>query len=324
MLNAFKVWDSAGRNWAFATHNHIGEVSAAHFPLVNETLPDGQHVQTIISTSILNGSGNYEPAGYVPFKYVPQIEDPSRGYLFTPNQPTVGENYPYPIIGNGYDWNLGGRAETMYHYLKSHPEMSISDMMSLQSNESDYRAQQLVPYILSALKGMTMNSTERTAFDYLSTWNYTTYQNEIGITVYYYFIDELYNLSIDNIQFQHGINAHISGDSPASTIAYLAKYDPNSMWLNGNFTALARQSFTSAIGFLESNLGNPSNWEWGKVHELLLENTLGINALSVGPIALWGDNHAVSAGYVAHTIVVPEPYVSVGPSLRFIASPKNC
>lgn len=315
MLNAFKVWHTGPRNWAFATADHIGVIAAAGYPTINETLPNGKHVNVIIATSILNGSGNYEPSGFVPFKYLPQIEDPVQGYIYAPNQPTVGMNYPFPEIGNTH--SSGGRAETIAHYLASHHIMNISNMMSLQSNESDFWASELTPYILEALNGMIMNSTETAAYNYLSTWNYTTYQNQVGITVYYYLLDELYNFSIDHILAQQGLKASV----PSSTVLYLAQNDPNSPWLNGNFTALVRESFSAASGFLENKLGNPSNWEWGKVHELLLENTLGINALSVGPIALWGDNHAVSAGYTTHTLVVPEPYVSVGPSLRFIASP---
>jgi penicillin amidase len=318
MVNALKYWATPPQNFAIVSSKNAGYVTAGSYPLINETLPNGKQVQVVGSRSLLNGnSSRYEPSGYVPFQYLPQVTDPQRGYAFAPNQPTASMNYPYPFVG-GF-WDSGGRAETISHYLTSHQQMTIQDMMSLQSNVSDYWAQIFTPYLLSALSGMSMNSTEQQAFDYLNTWNYTTYQSEVGITVYWYLASEMYNMSFDRIYAQDNLSA-----LPLpfiSTAEYLAKTNQSSMWFNGNFTNLVRNSFASEVSFLSQRLGPVDNWTWGGVHQLEISSLTSLSALSIGPTPIWGDDYSVSVGGTSMLIRVPELYVSVGSSLREISSP---
>ncbi|MEM0161304.1 MAG: penicillin acylase family protein [Thermoplasmata archaeon] len=319
MINALRYWGYPAQNFAMVSVHNAGILTAGWYPLINETLPDGAHVQVVGARSLLNGSmPQYQYAGYVPFQYLPQAENPSRGFMFAPNQPTVGENYPYPFIG-GF-WASGGRAQTIYHYLSANAPMTVQKMMQLQSNVSDYWASMLTPYIIESIKNMNMNITERVAFNYLLDWNYTTYQDEVGITVYWYFLSELYNLSFNKTYNENGL-----AGLPApfvTTLIYLVQNDPNSSWLNYNFTMLARSSFNAAVLFLEQHLGsNVSAWTWGKVHMLEIYSLTQLTALSIGPIPIWGDDHTVSVGSVPLYLQVPEPYVTVGSSLRTVASP---
>lgn len=324
MLQSFSTWNTGPRNWVFATSHHIGFIAATRYPLISEKLPDGKQLPVVLATGLLSGSGGYEVSGYVPFKYLPQVEDPRQGYLYVPNQPTVGEDYPYPIIGGGM-WSSGGRAETIAHYLANHPRMSPSNMKQLQSSITDYWASELTPYILSALRGTPMNATEAAAFSDLAHWKYSAGLDSRGMTIYYYFLDELYAMSFDAVLTAHGLPP-ASGSKPgygSSTVLYLAQHDPHSMWFNGSWTSAARQAFAASTSYLSgTTLGTAvSGWEWYKVHQVLFQDPLHLPSLAIGPIGLWGDNHTVSAGYTSHQLVVPEPPVAVGPSLRFVASP---
>ena len=318
MMNALKYWSSPPQNFALVSAKDAGYITAGAYPLINETLPNGKQVQVVGSRSILNGSSLvYEPAGYVPFQYLPQVMDPSRGYAFAPNQPTVSLNYPYPFVG-GF-WASGGRAETISHYLASHPSMTIENMMNLQSNVSDYWASIFAPYLVSALNGMSMDSTEQQAVGYLNTWNYTTYQSEVGITVYWYLTSEMYNQSFDRIYAENNLTGL---PTPFITSAiYLAQTNQSSEWFNGNFTNLVRSSFVSEVSMLSRKLGPVNNWTWGGVHQVEVTSLTSIPALSIGPIPIWGDDHTVSVGGVPMLLKVPEPYVTVGSSLRQVSSP---
>lgn len=320
MLQSFSTWNTGPRNWAFATRHHIGFVAATRYPLISERLPDGKPVSVVLATGLLSGSGGHEVSGYVPFKYLPQVEDPRQGFVYAPNQPTVGEDYPYPIIGGGIH-SSGGRAETIAHYLASHPRMSPRNMMDLQSSIRDYWASQLTPYILSALRGSSMNATEAAAFSDLASWRYEADLNSTGMTIYYYLLDELYAMSFDAVLTAHGLPVSVA-DFGSSTVLYLARHDPHSMWFNGSWTGTVRQAFAASTSFLSGSLGTAvSGWKWHKVHQVLFQDLLRIPSLAIGPVGLWGDNHTVSAGYTSHQLKVPEPFVSVGPSLRFVASP---
>lgn len=317
MVNALKSWGSPPQNFAMVSNTSAGTLTAGDYPLINETLPNGQNVSVVGSRTLLNGSRPaYEPAGEVPFNYLPQQENPSRGFMLAPNQPTVGKNYPYPFIG-GF-WASGGRAQTIYHYLKSNPGMSVSNMMALQSNISDYWASQLTPMLLSALKGMNMNSTEQQAYSMLQHWNYLTGENQTGITVYWYTVSAIYNSTFVKDYRTLGV----SGESLpfVSSLIYLGRNDPSSHWFPSGFNQTVQNGFARAVSVLGS-LGQPGQWEWGKVHRLVISSETGLSGLSIGPMPIWGDSHTVSVGSVPLSLQVPEPHVSVGSSLRQISSP---
>ncbi len=318
MLNALSHWGAPPQNFAMATLHHSGYITAGYYPMIKETV-NSTTIDVIGSRSLLNGSNPaYEPVGNVPFHQLPQATNPVRGYMFAPNQPTVGKNYMHPFVG-GF-WASGGRAQTIYHFLKGHPKTTIQDMMALQSNVSDYWAQMFTPYLVSALKGMPMNSTETAAFNQLSGWNYTTNQNQVGITVYWYLTAEIYNMTFYKVYSQLNLS-----DVPTPFITsaiYIAMHNQSSVWFDGNFTHLVQQAFINETAFLSNRLGsNVNNWTWGRVHFLEIASPTGISALGIGPISIWGGSHTVSVGTVPRLLQVPEASVSVGSSLRTIASP---
>ncbi len=320
MMNALKHWGIPPQNFALVSKDHAGYITAGSYPTIKEILPNGKTVQVIGSRSLLNGTiENYEPSGIVPYQYLPQTVDPSRGFAFAPNQPTVWKNYPYPFIG-GY-WSSGGRAMVIYSYLSNKDNLTIQDMMNLQSNITDYWAMMFKPYILNALKGMQMNETELQAFNSLASWNCSAYINSTGMTVYWYFLTELYNLSFAKMYNEHNISGF---QLPfTTTLIYLAMNDPNSLWFNGNFTNLAKESFKGEITFLSKNIGNNvNNWTWGRVHVLEIFSQTGLSSLSIGPIPFYGDDHTVSVGSASYDLIVPVT-VTVSSSLRLIASPGN-
>ncbi|MDG6908618.1 MAG: penicillin acylase family protein, partial [Nitrososphaerota archaeon] len=149
--------------------------------------------------------------------------------------------------------------------------------------------------------------------------NYTTYQSEVGITVYWYLTSEIYNQSFDRIYAQNNLTGLPTPFT--STLIYLAETNQSSQWFNGNFTSLVRNSFQSEVSLLSQKLGPVDNWTWGGVHKVEIASMTGLAALSIGPIPIWGDDHTVSVGGVPSLLQVPERYVSVGSSLREISSP---
>ncbi|BCU67778.1 beta-lactam antibiotic acylase [Sulfolobales archaeon HS-7] len=323
LLRAAELWNFPPQNMALVGRHNFGIINAGTYPLINETLPDGRNVMVIGSRGPLNGSsGRYEPVGFVPFKYLPQTIDPERGYAFAPNQPTAWVNYPFPLIG-GY-WVSDGRALDVYHYLSVVQKLSISNMMGLQGNVTDYWSYLLKPYLVNSLKGMNMSGLESKAYSYLQEWNSTFYQGEVGPTVYTYLIAEMVNTSLNSFLLKKGIYFYTqtSDSYIPSLFLYLAINQPNSTLFNGNFTFFVRENFAREISFLSLELNqNVSSWTWGKVHYVEFYSPLGITALSLGPYPEWGDSFTLSAGYFPYVLQVPLPYVTIGPSLRFIASP---
>ncbi len=319
MIDALRYWGSPPQNFALVSTDHAGYITAGYYPLINETLPSGKSVQVIGSRSILNGSiSKYEPSGLVPFNYLPQATDPERGYMFAPNQPTVWENYPYPFIG-GF-WASGGRAQAINNYISSKSSFSIQQMMNLQSNITDYWAVQLNKLFLNSLSNMSKTILQQQAYSYLSSWNGEASTDSIGMTVYWYTLSELDNITYGKMYSQYNLT---NLPMPfTSTTLYLAINQPNSTIFAGSFENSVRTAFISAVSLLEKSLGsNVSKWQWGNVHLLQIQSYSALSELSLGPYPIWGDSHTVSVGGVPEELVIPEPYVRVGSSLRFIASP---
>ncbi|MGP6220574.1 penicillin acylase family protein [Caldiplasma sukawensis] len=323
MMNALKFWGPAPpQNFALVSLHHAGYITAGGYPLINETLPDGKNVKVVGSVSLLNGSSSkYEPDGYVPFKYLPQQVNPKRGYMFAPNQPTVSKNYPFPFVGSY--WASGGRAESIYHFIQSHNKMNLTDMEELQSNVTDYWASQYLPLILKPLENLTnINYTESYALNLLKNWNFSYYQDMKNPTVYLYLTAAIYNISFNRIYEKSGL-LNIVPNPYTNTAIYLAKNYPNSPWYNGNFSSTVIQAFKMAISFMDSKIGNVSNWNWGNAHLLEIESLTQLPQLSIGPIPIWGGRHTVSVGYTPRVLQYPLPYVQIGSSLREISIPEK-
>jgi len=321
MLSALKYWASPPQNFALVSLTNAGIITAGKFPLIKETLPDGKTVKVIGSQSLLNGSmAQYSPDGFVPFQYLPQIKNPIRGFAFAPNQPLAGLDYPYPLVAEA--GGTGGRAHTINSYLSAHPGITVQNMIKLQANVSDSFAAMLTPLLLKALNGTAMNSTETAAYHSLESWNYTDYTGEIGPTVYWYLKMEVLNMSFEQIYQSHSFSSE--GIPTVTTLIYLAEKQPDSPWLNGNFTTLVRQAFPLAITFLEQNIGkNESTWTWGTVHEIEFPNLFGLPA-NYGPIPFKGGSHTVSvAGVPSIDFHVPLSTATTSSVVKEISSPAS-
>jgi penicillin G amidase len=309
---------------------HIGWIIPARYSLLAETLPDEEHVQVIGSRGPLNGSGGYEPVGSVPFEELPQVVDPAQGYLLAPNQPTVGIQYPYPMIGSW--WDSGGRAHTIGNFLGSHPTMSPELMRSLQSNVTDSWAVGLQPYLLQALEVVASGSSlisalAHDAIPWINSWNGSFETSSVAATIYTYWLDEIQQSSYDPVMTRAdlvGVNAPFP-----NAFEWIAANDPNdSYWFPYGWENASQLALQQALSFLAMKLGTGPNanppqvigWTWGRVHTFFLPSLTGTAALGEGPYPQWGDSYTPSVAPFDDNITVPLVQVSIGSSLRFVST----
>ncbi len=331
-LNALMI----ARNASDPT-GQIGWIVPARYSLLNETLPDGQHVQVIGSRGPLNGSGSFEPAGQVPFDLLPQVLDPAQGYLFAPNQPTVGTEYPYPMIGSW--WDSGGRAHTIGSFLASHPTMSPVLMQALQSNVTDSWAIGLTSNLVDALQAVAgkgcggvgaapcASAEAKAALPIVEAWNGSFEVSSVAATIYTYWWNELQQATYDPVMVRAGL---VGANAPfPNAYEWIAATDPNgSYWFAGGFANQSDSAAYSALAFLQAALGtgtNPtapdlSGWTWGRVHTFFLPSLTGVESLGEGPYPQWGDSYTPSVAPFDDNITVPLVQVSIGSSLRFVST----
>lgn len=328
-LNALVVSDSGGSG----TGGHLAWVIPAAYPLVAVTMPDGATVEVIGSRGPLNGSGAFEPVGSVPFADRPQVEDPAQGYLYTPNQPTVGEEYPFPFVGSW--WDSGGRAHSIGTFLAAHPVMSVGLMEALQANVSDAWALLLKPYLVDGLEqtanaSSTYGAFARVLLPLVENWNGTFYTGEVAPTFYTYWWNSLSRSWYDPRLAAAGLSSAPSWFP--NQVAWIAANDPgNSTWFPTGFLTADQVAVMGALVVLTSTLGpslfstnappDVSGWTWGAVHTFTLPSITGVAAFGrdLGPEN--GDSFTVSVAPFTDNYTVPLTEVALGSSLRLVSAP---
>jgi penicillin G amidase len=265
------------------------------------------------------------------------VEDPAQGYLFAPNQPTVGMEYPYPMIGSW--WDSGGRAHTIGNFLASHPVMSPSLMMALQSNVTDSWAIGLEPYLVQALKTVSQYPnlgppgsssaipSAAAALPIVEAWNGSFGVSSVAATIYTYWFDELQQTAYDPVMVKAelvGVNAPFP-----DAFEWIAANAPNdSFWFPQGWENESLSAVQEALNYLDTTLGIGSNanspqlsgWTWGRVHTFFLNSLTGVTSLGEGPFPQWGDSYTPSVAPFDDNITVPLVQVSIGSSLRFIST----
>ncbi len=326
-----QYWVIPSLNFMMAEHNstsgasHIGWYLPAHFALVHSTLPGGPTITVVGERAPLNGSGGFEPAGYVTGSYAPQSLDPVRGYLFAPNQPSVGQDYPYPFIGSW--WDAGGRAHTIGTNLAETPHMGVAQMEALQANVTDSWSLMMKPMLLAALSVVASDSTgpsnaAQVAIQYVQGWNGSFDTNEVAPTIYSYWWNEILQQFWEPAVTPLNIPGVPTPDP--NEILWVGETDPASPWFpNEQWPALAETAASSALTLLSGKLGNDlSGWTWGKVHQFTDPSLLGYASFSEGPYPQWGDSYTPSVAPFADNLTVPLVEVSIGSSLRMVTVPE--
>ncbi|NUR10075.1 MAG: penicillin acylase family protein [Nocardioidaceae bacterium] len=82
---------------------------------------------------------------YVPFSALPNVLNPSDGFVATANQAVTGRRYPYYL---GDSWAYGYRSQRIVDLLQRKPKLSVADMSRIQLDTRNGFAPTLVPYLL--------------------------------------------------------------------------------------------------------------------------------------------------------------------------------
>ncbi|MCS7094799.1 MAG: penicillin acylase family protein [Thaumarchaeota archaeon] len=318
---ALEYWDVPSQNWAVIDrHGNYGIIVPGLFPYRTVNLPSGESVKVIGSRSVLNGTGDFEWEGYVPFELVPKVVNPTTGYAAAPNQQTTGKFYPYYILAGWYD--PGARAQRIHALLSSKKLHSIEDLTNYQNDVYLWFAASTVPPLLElAMRFDGLSELERKALEELRRWDYQMNRDLAGPTVWWAWFSALYDEAFGRRFAERGITKRYL--PPESTLVWLIQNDPQSTWFGGDLLMTARSAFSRAVTWLSSKLGgDPSEWTWGKVHKLRIGHLSSLDALSIGPLPFDGSSGTLMNAGFPYDLRAGEGqvYVTTGPSWRMIVT----
>jgi penicillin G amidase len=320
---ALASWRAPTQNFVYAdTRGNIGAISAGYYPQVahgNPWLP-------------MPGTGADDITGVIPYSAVPQVYDPPQHVVATANQRPVGPSYPYYIGTSANFFDPSYRANEIYATLRGQQPLSTASFAALQGNVTDQLATQIVPALLSALRGTMQTAAQRQAQALLAHWNDQMTAGSAAASLWWTFWGD-YVSAVFQPWWTHakvpvrkdslGLSVSAGQFSLDEDLASWTLHDPANPAYSppgthpGHTTRTAprvmRSAFAQAVRGLATHLGGqPADWTWGRLHSKQFPSLLPPEALGYGPRAAGGDPWTVDAAEGGMTS-------TVGPSWRMIA-----
>jgi penicillin amidase len=223
-------------------------------------------------------NSDYWWEGYIPTDALPQIYNPSKGYLVSANDRNVSENYPF-FISN--DWAPPARglriSELIESHKTAHPANWLKYSQDIQADTLSRPAQKM----LGELFALCIDSPERQeAINYLKAWDGEMGVSSQGATIFAAWMDHLNRqLFVERLPLEWARRdeyAYLSSFFAGASIdqTYEALSDKHSDWCNHddkdsprNCRLLVSASLDAAQNELTKLLGsNIESWTWGSAH----------------------------------------------------------
>jgi penicillin amidase len=242
----------------------------------------------------------------VPFEELPYSYNPPDGFVSSANNRTVGDNYPYHI-GSWYD--VPYRIDRIRELLTAKEKLSADDFIHIQLDQKSKMASHIQPALLKALKkGDGLSELQQKCMNLIESWDGTMSKDSPEAAIF-----ETFYIRLRKNLFSDELGTALFNDiNNVSSIIRPAVYRilerDESVWADDVTTkekeSLADiyvRSFREAADELQRQFGEqPSEWEWGNLHQITLMHPLSsvkildrVFSLNRGPYRVGGSFHTV-------------------------------
>ena len=275
----------------------------------------------------------YDWTGIVPFKELPYSFNPDSSHVSSANNKIANDDYPYYV---SYWFFMPDRIDRIREMLEEKTKLSIEDFKNMQGDFKSKHVERYLADILEIVGQMKdLNALEKQALQQLSQWDGVLSKESTAATIFeHLFLMMVKNLVKDELG-EELYREYLGNRTLICNLVANIWKNKNSDWCDDintetreTFDQWVRTSFRETIGKLQADLGdNPGNWQWGKIHQLVLAHPLGrvklLDSLfhfNRGPFGVGGSFHTVCPyGYSLRT-----PFgVNYGASHRHIYSTAN-
>lgn len=228
----------------------------------------------------------YDWNSFVPFDSLPNSYNPECGYVFSANNRTVGDNFPYYIS----EWfDLPNRAERIKQMLTAKDKLSIDDFKKMQNDQHSVLTDNMKPVILKYIEEIKdLSPEEQKALKLLKEWDNVYDKNKIAPLIFeeYYLVlskniikDELGDTLYKEFQKMDLLTNYLI-DNITKTEHSIWCDDVNTKDKVETFKDMVQKSFKELIPEYKEQTGKMiTETKWGDVHKLNLQHPLGKNKL---------------------------------------------
>ncbi len=253
-------------------------------------------------------NGEFDWIDEIPHEHMPNVLNPSSGYIISCNNKVVGHNYPY-FLGNSF--MNGNRAKRIESIFDKNKKLSKDLCLGLHMDVYSIVGEKLVNGLIKKFR--TAKPKAQHIIDILTKWDFLLNKESIGATVYQVFVYKLIKRIIEpylgkDLTIKYlGEGTHpillpvneLLGNAIEAIFNILK--NPSSKWVKSKKEALniIENSMVETCIWLENNLGNdPMNWEWGSIHTATFIHSFSQNKIldkifSLGPFPIGGDTDTV-------------------------------
>lgn len=144
---------------------------------------------------LMDGSNpSHDWQSYIPKEFNAHTKNPERGFVSSANQHPVDENYPFYVFNDHYE---SYRNRVINDFLRSKDKFDIEDFKSLQNNNFNLKASELVPFMMENMNTSSLNAEEKALFNSIKQWDFNTNIDEIAPSIWAAWWDALFNLTWD-------------------------------------------------------------------------------------------------------------------------------
>ncbi|GIL37993.1 penicillin acylase family protein [Roseiterribacter gracilis] len=251
------------------------------------------------------GDGRYEWDGLRPMQVMPSEYNPASGWLGNGNNYTLPPFYPNEQVKVGFEWAPPFRADRIAQVLNNTGKISIQTMQKLQNDQVSLIAQRTLKFLPA--------SATSDAAKLLRGWNGELAYDSAPAALY-------------GVWYFHHLRPALLAQLAPGKESLLKPGDPTSLVLaleNGDVgaerDALLTRTLAAAYAETKQRLGpDAKKWRWGDLHQAVFEHPVD-KKLSVGPLAIGGDNNTVNAA----SLRIDDFRLLSGPSFRMVLDVGN-
>ena len=144
--------------------------------------------------------------GWIPKDQVPQVKNPPRGFVSSANQRSADVDYPYYYNGGFADY----RGRIINAKLAGMSNITVEDMMNLQTDNYSQFAAELLPLLLEKLDRRQLNTLQTGIVQQLTDWGYRFEPQSVAAPFFAEWARGFYKLAWDEFSSRDSANAQLT------------------------------------------------------------------------------------------------------------------